>query len=169
VACSELNLPLRVERNIAHWFAPAANATLFSSQRFPIYILERDPVSPLYGFPDLGHGVKAAFHHSHNYVSPETIDRNVAAHDVQSVRDALAAWLPDANGRHLESSVCMYTLTPDEHFLIGIHPRHANVVIAGGFSGHGFKFCSVVGEALAELVTGGSTRHPLGLFDLTRA
>lgn len=167
-AASELNLPLRVERNIAHWFAPTANAEWFSPERFPIYILERDPVSPLYGFPDLGHGVKAAFHHSHRYVSPDEIDRDVAPQDVQNVRDALETWLPDANGRHLVSSVCMYTLTPDEHFLIGFHPQHPNVVIAGGFSGHGFKFCSVVGEALADLVIAGSTTHPLRLFDLAR-
>jgi sarcosine oxidase len=163
----ELALPLRVERNIAHWFVPAANANWFAPDRMPIYILERED-SALYGFPDLGHGVKAAFHHSKNYVSPETIERNVADADIQLVRDALASWLPDANGRHLESSVCMYTLTPDEHFLIGRHPKHPNVVIAGGFSGHGFKFCSVVGEALADLVAEGATRHPLGLFDLAR-
>ncbi len=167
-AASDLHLPLRVERNIAHWFAPAAHPELFSAERLPIYILERDPQAVLYGFPDLGHGMKAAFHHSHVYVSPDAIDRTVGEVEVQRVRDALADWLPDGNGRHLESSVCMYTLTPDEHFLIGRHPAHANVFIAGGFSGHGFKFCSVVGEALAELVTDGATRHPLDLFNLAR-
>jgi sarcosine oxidase len=164
----ELGLPLRVERNIAHWFSPAEHAEYFTPGRLPIYILERDPQSPLYGFPDLGDGVKAAFHHSHDYVAPDTIDRTVAPEDVQRVRDALASWLPDANGPHLASSVCMYTLTPDEHFVIGRHPAHACVFIAGGFSGHGFKFCSVVGEIMADLVTTGTTRHPIGLFDFAR-
>ncbi|HXW52012.1 MAG TPA: N-methyl-L-tryptophan oxidase [Candidatus Acidoferrales bacterium] len=167
-AARELDLPLRIERNIAHWFEPAANRELFAPERLPIYILERDPASPLYGFPDLGGGMKAAFHHSHDYVSPDGIDRTVSAADVQAVRDALAEWMPDGNGRHVASSVCMYTLTPDEHFLIGFHPRFANVIVAGGFSGHGFKFCSVVGEALAELVSDGDTKQPLGLFDLKR-
>jgi sarcosine oxidase len=164
----ELDLPLRIERNVAHWFAPAERAELFSPERLPIWILERDARSPLYGFPDLGAGVKAAFHHSHDYSLPGNIDRNVAAEEVERVRDALAGWLPDANGPHLASSVCMYTLTPDEHFLIGCHPSHANVFIAGGFSGHGFKFCSVVGEVIADLLTTGTTRHPVDLFSFSR-
>jgi sarcosine oxidase len=164
----ELALPLRVERNVAHWFACAERAQYFSPECLPIWILERDARSAMYGFPDVGHGVKAAFHHSHDYASPQTIDRNVAPEEVQRVRDAIAGWLPDANGPHLHSSVCMYTLTPDEHFLIGRHPQCQNVFVAGGFSGHGFKFCSVVGEILADFVVDGATRHPIGLFNFER-
>jgi len=165
----ELGLPLRVERNVAHWFAPVANADLFAPDRLPVYIVERDPRSVLYGFPSVGgEGIKAAFHHSHTFTTPEVIDREVAPQEVERVRVALADWLPDANGKHLASSVCMYTLTPDEHFLIGRHPHQRNVIIAGGFSGHGFKFCSVVGELLADLVVNDSTKHDIGLFGFER-
>lgn len=165
----ELGLPLRVERNVAHWFAPAANADLFAPDRLPVYIVERDPRAVLYGFPNVGNeGIKAAFHHSHTFTTPDVINRDIVPQEVQSVRAALADWLPDGNGKHLASSVCMYTLTPDEHFLIGWHPHHRNVIVAGGFSGHGFKFCSVVGELLADLVVNGSTKHDIGLFGFER-
>jgi sarcosine oxidase len=62
----------------------------------------------------------------------------------------------------------MYTNTPDEHFVISAHPEHPQVVIACGFSGHGYKFCSVVGEILADLAIEGSTRHPIDLFSPAR-
>lgn len=165
----ELGLPLRVERNVVHWFAPAAHSELFGPERLPIYMLERDPLSVLYGFPSVGgEGIKAAFHHSHKYTTPDEIERDVAPAEVQRVRDALQEWLPDGNGAHIASSVCMYTLTPDEHFLIGRHPCHPSVIVAGGFSGHGFKFCSVVGEVLADLALNGETRHRIGLFNFER-
>ncbi len=62
----------------------------------------------------------------------------------------------------------MYTNTPDLHFVISPHPEHPQVVIACGFSGHGYKFCSVVGEILADLVTEGATRHHVDLFSPAR-
>lgn len=166
---AELELPLHVERNVAHWFEPASHPDLFTPDRLPVYILDRDGPFMLYGFPSVGEsGIKAAFHHSQQFAAPEAVDRSVASDEVEQVRAVLAQWLPDGNGRHLASSVCMYTLTPDEHFLVGFHPRRSGVVIAGGFSGHGFKFCSVMGEVLADLVCQGATKHPIGLFDLER-
>ena len=62
----------------------------------------------------------------------------------------------------------MYTTTPDEHFVLTTHPQHPDVVIAAGFSGHGFKFMPVMGEIIADLVVDGATRHAIGLFDVSR-
>jgi glycine/D-amino acid oxidase-like deaminating enzyme len=62
----------------------------------------------------------------------------------------------------------MYTLTPDRHFLIDLHPDHSNVAVAGGFSGHGFKFSPVVGEILADLVETGRTGWPIDMFRFAR-
>jgi sarcosine oxidase len=76
--------------------------------------------------------------------------------------------LPTLPGRHLSALTCMYTTTPDHHFVIAAHPEHAQVTVACGFSGHGFKFVPVVGEILADLAIDGSTRHPIGLFDPRR-
>ena len=80
----------------------------------------------------------------------------------------LKALLPSLPGRLLRAVTCLYTNTPDQHFVIGTHPRHPEVTVACGCSGHGFKFVPVVGEVLADLVTTGSTRHPIGLFDPRR-
>ncbi len=62
----------------------------------------------------------------------------------------------------------MYSNTPDQHFVIARHPDSANVTVACGFSGHGFKFVPVVGEILADLATSGATAHPISLFDPRR-
>ena len=166
---TDMDLPLRVERNVMHWFAPASQPELFTPDHLPIYILDRDQRFMLYGFPDVDQaGLKAAFHHSLIYTTPEELDRSVTAQEVESLREALAQWLPEGAGRHLGSVVCMYTLTPDLHFVIGRHPHDRNVIVAGGFSGHGFKFCSVMGEVLADLVTDGATKHPIDLFSPQR-
>ena len=79
------------------------------------------------------------------------------------------AWRdPALAGRCVEAKACMYTNTPDLHFVISAHPEHANVAVAAGFSGHGYKFCSVVGEILADLALEGRTDHPTGLFSPER-
>ena len=84
------------------------------------------------------------------------------------MRDFVAPRMPDLPGTLLESVTCMYTNTPDEHFVIARHPTRDRAVVACGFSGHGFKFMPVVGEIVADLVTGGRTAHPIGLFDPAR-
>ncbi len=167
---ADLHLPLRVERNVMHWFEPSSQPELFAPDRLPVYILDRGERFMLYGFPSVGgSGIKAAFHHSERYETPQTLDRSTTQAEAEAVRASLARWLPQGAGRHLAAVVCMYTLTPDLHFLIGLHPQEPAVVIAGGFSGHGFKFCSVVGEVLADLAVEGATRHPIELFSPRRA
>lgn len=89
--------------------------------------------------------------------------------DEQSLRSALAPGVPSlASGSLLETASCRYTLTPDHHFVIGLHPNYAQVVIASPCSGHGYKFASVVGEILADLATTGTTGHPIELFSPAR-
>ena len=165
----DLNLPLRVERNVMHWFQPRLRPELFGPDKLPVYIVDHGQKFMLYGFPNIaGSGLKAAFHHSDIYTTPQELDRNVSDPEVEAVREALAEWMPAAAGKHIASVACMYTLTPDLHFLIGRHPHEANVLIAGGFSGHGFKFCSVVGEIIADLVIEGASFHDIKLFDPAR-
>jgi sarcosine oxidase len=84
------------------------------------------------------------------------------------LREFAAKYFPSGNGPTMSLRACLFTNTPDEHFIIDLHPRHSQVVIAAGFSGHGYKFCSVVGEILADLAVQGSTRHDIGLFQLNR-
>lgn len=150
-------LPLEVEPQILYWFEPEGGAAPFAADRFPIYIWDEGDGVFFYGFPADERGrVKVAFYRS-------------ITKDEASMRASLAPCLPAlARGRIVESVTCKYTLTPDQHFVIGLHPEHPQVVIASPCSGHGYKFASVVGEILSDLVVDGMTRHPIGLFDPKR-
>ncbi len=148
------------------WFEPASDA--YTATRFPAFLVDRPSLpAPLYGFPDLGDGVKAAFHGRGPITHPRELDRAIdEVRDVAPLARALEAWMPGAAASFREAKVCMYALTPDEHFVIDVHPDHPHVVICGGFSGHGFKFASVVGEINADLALDGATRHPIGFLRL---
>jgi sarcosine oxidase len=168
---AELDLPLEVERQVMYWFEPTGGLYLFSPDLFPIFIWEPDDGNMFYGFPaqDDDRGVKVAFFRAGGVTTtPETIDREVHEEEIGFLRGYLAEHVPDLAGRCLDARACMYTNTPDEHFVISVHPEHPQVTIACGFSGHGYKFCGVVGEILADLATEGSTRHPIDLFSPAR-
>lgn len=169
----DLGLPLRVERRVMYWFDPVGGRAAFQPDRFPIYIWEVENGISFYGFPELPgtlSGLKVALHTLPGDVcTPETINRSVHAHEIARIRGALAERIPALSaGAFVAAATCMYTLTPDQHFVIGMHPQHAQVVIASPCSGHGYKFASVVGEILADLAQQGTTRHPIELFAPTR-
>ena len=169
---ADSGLPLTVQRNVLYWFEPTSDHDMFLAERCPIYIWEAEDGSSFYGFPSLPGspaGVKVAFHNFGPACTPATIDRQVHEQEVAYMRRWLAERIPGlSRGTLVEAKTCMYTLTPDKDFLIGLHPRHPQVVIASPCSGHGFKFASVIGEILADLALDGVTPHPIGLFDLNR-
>jgi len=148
---------LQPERAPVYWLHPRESPELFEPGRFPIYIWETADLGVYYGFPHLERpGVKLGLHHSGDLCDPDTLDRRAAARDEAAVRAFASSRLPALNGPVASSLVCIYTNTPDEHFLIDRWTEHPSVVYAGGFSGHGFKFASVVGEILADLATTGA-------------
>lgn len=166
---AELNLPLVVERQVMHWFEvddPAA----FAAPRHPIYVWEDATGDHVYGFGIRpGDAVaKVAFFRRPNACDPDQVDRTVHDTEVAEIQQALSDRIPGF-GRHAGAKTCLYTLTPDHHFVLGPHPSHPNVTIAAGFSGHGFKFVPVIGEILADLSTTGHTSHDIGLFAPDRA
>ncbi len=166
-----LHLPLLVERQVLYWFDPVGGVEPFLPDRFPIYIWEIEGGMQFYGFPAIegpAGGVKMGFFRKGEPCTPETINRLVSDEEVADMRAAMVDRIPGANGRLLHTVTCMYTTTPDEHFVIALHPQHQNVVIASPCSGHGFKFASVVGEIVADLALDGTTQHPIGLFDPRR-
>jgi sarcosine oxidase len=150
----DLGVHLSIERQVQHWFRPAA------PMRTPVIMCEYAPGRFWYSIPDRGEGIKVAIHHEGSTVNPETVDRTVGAEEVAYVRALLRTYMPGADGPLIESSVCLYTNTPDERFLVGSHPAHPNVEIVSACSGHGFKFASAIGEIVAERVTSGSGRQP---------
>jgi sarcosine oxidase len=99
---------------------------------------------------------------------PEEMDRELHPNDVLPLQRFLENHLPCVRSVVKEHSVCMYTMTPDEHFIIDRHPGHSNVFLAAGFSGHGFKFVPVVGSVLADLVIDGETKEPVAFLSASR-
>ena len=147
---------VRAERIPLFWIEPSA-PELFGVDRLPIYLWQQSNGDHFYGFPHLEWpGVKVARHHSRDYCDPRTVDRQVNAEDERRLRAVIADRLPALSGPVLSSMICLYENSLDEHFLIDHLPGQPNVIFAGGFSGHGFKFASVVGEILADLVTEGA-------------
>jgi len=158
---SDLGLPLAVERQILAWF-PARDPSLFAPDRCPIFIRQEGGVE-WYGFPSLdGSTVKAAVHHRGQEADPDGIDREVRQEDVKPISRLAREYLPGLVPTPARSQVCMYTNTPDHDFLVGFPPGRPNLVLLGGFSGHGFKFATIMGEIAADLATEGGTTHPIG-------
>ena len=160
--------PLHVTRQVMAWIQPTTGVTPFLPERFPVFLCEDlHGGFPGYGFPAMdgpSGGIKAAIHGSDVVCTPETVDRDIHKADLQRIIEKLKVRMPALDGEVVRAKTCLYTMSPDQHFVIGRHPQFSSCTLACGFSGHGFKFASVVGEILADLATEGSTSHPIGLF-----
>jgi len=121
------------------------------------------PYGQFYGFPSLdGREFKLAEHTGGAAVpDPSAVDRALHASDIDAPARFLGEVMPGVPATPLRHCICMYTMTPDAHFVVDRHPGFDNVVFGAGFSGHGFKFTSVLGEALADLATERRTPHPI--------
>jgi sarcosine oxidase len=163
-----LGVPLRIQRNVQAWFSPSSNS--YGADVFPAFLLDRAGLpAPLYGFPDFGDGIKAAFHGFGQLTTADELDREVnLARDVAPIAGAMEEWMPGAAAEFREAKPCMYSLTPDGNFVIDRHPQHPNVILCGGFSGHGFKFAPVIGEIAADLALEGGSRHQIDFLSLER-
>jgi sarcosine oxidase len=148
---ASFGLPLRVHRVVQSWYA--APATYEASAGMPCFAYDSEQ-GFFYGFPRRGGEIKLAEHAADAEVDADTVDRAVCAEDSARTSAFAARALRDVSPLPTRSKVCLYTMTPDEHFIID---RHENIVFAAGFSGHGFKFATVIGESLAELTLEGRT------------
>lgn len=163
----DLDLPLAVWRILHVHFEPD-HPTRFAPPACP-FVLWEDAEGIYSAFPALpGQGVKFGRHDIGEPCTPETIRRSVAPEEVETLRARLNAYLPGAGGGVMWTLTCMYTMTPDHHFVVDRHPAHPQVAYACGFSGHGYKFASVIGEILADLALRGATRHPIGFLSASR-
>lgn len=164
---SSLNLPLTVVRIVNAHFE-STTPELFGKERCPIYLWEV-PEGTYYGFPYIpGSGLKLGRHDRHEPTGPRTIEREVQPHEVDELRHLLDTYMPGASGAVTQTLTCMYTNTPDLHFILDRHPEHPQVAYGCGFSGHGFKFASVIGEILADLAADGETCHPIRFLSAGR-
>jgi sarcosine oxidase len=156
------------ERQVLAWFQPR-HAALFQPAQFPVFNMAVEEGRyyglPVYGIPGLKVG---RYHHLEQRIDPDRMDRDVHRDDEELLRRFTARYFPDADGPTMALKTCLFTNSPDEHFILDLHPQYPQVSIAAGFSGHGFKFCSVIGEIMADLAQRGDSRHDLGLFRLQR-
>ena len=164
---SELNLPLTVTRQQVVYYQPT-DESLFQPDKFPVFI-DVTWNEFFYGFPVFEReGVKVARHGMGQPVSPDACGRTPDPEYIEHLRAFMRERIPDAAGEALYAQVCLYTETPDEDFIIDTHPNCANLVLATGFSGHGFKFSSLVGRMLAEMVLQDETGFDISPFRLAR-
>ena len=169
-------LELRVSRQVQAWFRPSEPGPFRNlpgkseDTGFPCWFVEDHSPFGHYGFP-LTEGVdsiKVALHEAGETTTAEGVGRRVEGAETESIQRFLNHYLPAAAGPVVEASVCLYTNSPDGHFIVDRHPDHPQVTFATGFSGHGFKFASVIGEALADLASRGRTDLPIDFLSLER-
>jgi monomeric sarcosine oxidase len=165
---SELSLKLTVLRKSLFWFKTDL-AEYQVQSGLPVYLFEL-PAGIFYGFPKLDNlGVKVAEHTGGRVIAiPNEVDRSPDADEQDRLMRFLSAHLPGVKKEVSRHAVCLYTMSPDEHFIVDRHPAHANVVFAAGLSGHGFKFTPVLGRALADLALNGGTDLPIDFLSLKR-
>ncbi len=156
------------ERQVMIWTHPL-RPDYFRVGAFPVFNLQ-GPEGHFYGFPVYGiPGFKLGkYHHRRERADPDHMDRDIHAEDEDVLREGIRRYFPDADGPTLALKTCLFTNSPDEHFILDLHPQVPQVALAAGFSGHGFKFASVVGEIMADLAMEGRSRLDLGLFRFDR-
>jgi sarcosine oxidase len=161
-------LPLTVARQTVFWMTPKGSRDRFMADRCPHWLWEtrRGPV--FYGFPDLGEGPKVGRHYGGTATTADGVRREIASEESREVIAFLRGAVPGLAGAVADARVCLYTNTPDHHFILDRHPAQGGVWIASPCSGHGFKFAPVIGEILADLVVGKDPRFDLTPFRLDR-
>lgn len=164
------NLPVRLEvrRKPLYWH-PTTTTGYRVEHRCPTFLFEL-PHGVFYGFPQIDdRGVKVAEHTGGKVVvEPLNVDRTEDVGETKRVDSFLADHLPGVASPHTGFAVCMYTMSPDEHFIVDRYPGHDRIVFAAGLSGHGFKFTSCLGEALVEMLLDGRSRMPIEFLSLKR-
>jgi len=164
---NDLSVPLKVVRKPHFWYEVTTDQ--YNADRSPAWLFEM-PTGVFYGFPSVdGNIIKSADHSGGEEVAdPSHLDRQIRDEDHRPVDDFLSQSLPGVNPTPVRDGMCMYTHTADGHFIIDHHPQFPNVVIGAGFSGHGFKFTTVLGQALSDLAIDGQTDLPIDFLSLGR-
>jgi sarcosine oxidase len=165
----DLNVPLVVRRKPQYWFAPRTAEDYRLDQGTPSFLYETDD-GCFYGFPVFGpEGMKCAEHSGGATVAdPLLLPRDVDRADLARVERFVTDYLPGLTTHVNDHAACMYTMSPDENFLVDVHPQHPQVSFVAGLSGHGFKFAPVLGEALADLATTGKSSLPIDFLGVKR-
>lgn len=164
----DLNLPIQPTRKAVGWFE--APADLYDSNNFPAFFIE-DNDNKAYGFPNLnGTGLKIGKSDGGHAIDPNQHTQNFGRYETDEgdLRHLLGTYMPRANGKLIQGKTCLYTISTDHDFIIDHHPENNQVIFACGFSGHGFKFGSVMGEVLSQMALEGESPYDISMFSLKR-
>ncbi|MEO1145612.1 MAG: N-methyl-L-tryptophan oxidase [Cyanobacteria bacterium J06638_22] len=172
LATQGIDLPLKIMPCQLGFYQPK-NPELFKPDTMPVFFahMNGDFGEMPYGIPhdDDSIGYKLTTFYGWDTVEhPSEVDYTPDPDWVERIRDLARRYLPDAAGETISTRRCLYTVTPDKHFIVDTHPTHPQVVIGAGFSGHGFKFTTLMGKMLSDLAIAGSTVHDTSLFKLSR-
>ena len=164
-----MQLPLTIERQVLFWLKDATGppGSSFSPKQLPVYIWEYEPGNMFYGFANLGDGIKIAMHHAGCRIEADDLRNDVTQHEIDGIKSLARRYL-HINPVLNYTNTCMYTNTPDEHFIIDFHPQYSNIVVASPCSGHGFKFASYTGKILADIATGVAASEDISPFSINR-
>ena len=164
-----LNLPLKIERQVLFWFAPKDNKELFDYSNLPNTGWDLDNGKEFYTQPNIeGKGFKVAMHHDGEFIEEENLIREYNKKDLDIIRNFLEEYIPSANGKLLNSKVCIYTDTPDLDFIIDYFPEDQNIIACSPCSGHGFKFTPAIGEICSNMINNEKIKFDLSEFSLSR-
>jgi sarcosine oxidase len=168
--CGNAGPLFSVEKQTVAWFQPPGERSIWTPERFPIFMCEFEDGQLIYGFPLLSRGWKAAVHYQGEAVTNmRDVRRTADAHDLARVRTALARlfdWVKEAP--LLNSETCFYTNTTDLQFVVDFLPGMPQVLVSSPCSGHGFKFACAIGELQAQLLLDGKTSFDMSPFRIDR-
>ena len=164
-----LKLPVKIERQVLFWFDPIKDKDKFHYSNMPNTGWDLDNGMEFYTQPNIENkGFKVAMHHNGKFISENDLNRESNADDLSIVKNFLEEYIPSANGKLIDSRVCVYTNTPDLDFIIDFYPNDENLIICSPCSGHGFKFTPAIGEICSELVINNGTNYDLSEFSIKR-
>ena len=164
-----LKLPVKIERQVLFWFDPIKDKDKFHYSNMPNTGWDLDNGMEFYTQPNIENkGFKVAMHHNGKFISENDLNRESNADDLSIVKNFLEEYIPLANGKIIDSRVCVYTNTPDLDFIIDFYPNDENLIICSPCSGHGFKFTPAIGEICSELVINNGTNYDLSEFSIKR-
>lgn len=160
------SLPISTSQEQIAYFQPRSNMDVFSIGFFPTWYHHCQPV--VYGFPVIGSGIKIGFHYDGLEVDIDACCRAPRPSVTQRLRAYLEKYLPAVAGRHFGERICLYDNTPDREFIVDRLPGIPNILVAAGFSGHGFNSAAAIGFALSNLITDRETAIEISHFGLKR-
>jgi sarcosine oxidase len=159
---------LRVSLQIQAWIEAPDPRSVHPS-RCPAWLIVRGKEPALYGIPAdplAAHrrGMKVALHGRSEAVDPDAPRRAVNDDDREELMRVVREWLPALGERIVEATSCLYTVTPDEHFIVDRAPQMDHTWVVAGLSGHGFKLTPALGRAVAELALDGESQLPVAFL-----